>query len=256
MRSSRGALQVKSSWLARKAPAPSLGFRRSAARPGHAVPTRPGAAYLAPRAPRRTFEKRPCGAARFSNSARMRSAATAFSNGGDRRSPLPRAARGIVSARLYDPAATPATRRKSRMNFCRESRDRANPNFRPDRPTPTDRRGRRRRFRSRFAVRCFPSPGDRAATDDCHRDPTGRFVCFLSLFIARLANIHRSRARSRLSSSRASPLPSLTLPPPTGNLIPHRTVDRTGGGARIANSNRGLVSPSIAEFARRPPIAE
>lgn len=139
--------------------------RFSAARrsPGHAVRTRRGAAFLALYAPRRTFEKRPFGVLYFSNSSRA--VRGPFSNAATG-SPFPPPP-GIVSARLFDPAAT---RRKSRSNFYRKSRGR-------DRAKSTSVRTSTPNWLTQakasfpFATRrLFPvCRAIAAAIDDCHR---------------------------------------------------------------------------------------
>lgn len=214
---SRAALQVKSSWLARKA-RPTLSGEAAAdgSPPARATPCLrvPVPPYLAPHAPRRTFGERPCGAARFSNFVAC-GRGRVFKRG-DRLSPFPPPPPGIVSARLFDPSSID---HPFLPRIARARRDRAYPDFRPD-SSPTDRRGRRRRFRSRFAVRCFPSPaGRRDRRLSSIPAPVCLFVCFFIVFTrpSRMY-VHRSCVRS------------VKLPPPSLSLVPagHGIVFRVG----------------------------
>lgn len=205
------------------------GFRRRAARPNAPHVRVAGAAFLALHAPPRTLGKRPWETVYFSNSSRA--VRGPFSNGATgspaRAVALLSAAPGIVSARLFDPAATPATRRKSRINFCR---NRANPTLVRASARP-DAGGRRRRFRSPFVISRSRAI---AATDDCHRRG---LVCFYRVCV-------RIRCRG---------YPSFVLAIVfICRLYPRRTRDAEscdsapGGrsnrrGARIANSNREFV---------------
>lgn len=185
--------------------------------------------YLRGLAPPRFLGKRPCGPARFSNF--VACGRPAFSNaatGSLSLPPLP----GIVSARLFDPAARPRRPVNRESIFAANrarGRDRADPDFRPDSyGTPTDRRGRRRRFRSRFAVRCFPSTAI-AATDDCHRHPTGLFVFYRSYL--RSLRIYSSIVRAIRQVTFPLPSPAPPFPPgDTESYSASRAVDRNRRG--------------------------